>query len=504
MKSRLLSIILIATIAMSVLPMKVSPTDPIIAHDYRGSSNGFFIQESFIYRVPENLTTEDLYATKVSAFSTNILTVFCSVAFYIDTTGIAHDISPYTGFQGGGFSISCGGGLSVSGSVPISVCVASGMLSSRVWITVHSIIPFGRCDSVVLWSVPEGEPFDFTIGSTIGLWILNPFQPPMSDGAIWELSASVRSPLSTIVTPFTHTSATVVFGTKSFSGFDGDTIIPPDFWEWDFGDGSTLITTCDQVDHTYASPRMYTVKLTAYAYGRGWVSPKYVDHSTTSATIEIVPDTVNQDAFVIIENYDDNPPYELQSRYISGIGQSTSYSGHAKESNSQLWLMASITNDGQPVKGASVNLTLIDQNGERAWSSIETTNSSGIASKFLYGYEVLTVDGIYTLIAEYNSKNDTVSFSHTVCLLITGYTYDGHTAYIEDIYLVPENWEVEIYATAPSGYQFSRWIINFFWEAYDNPMCFPMEFDRLIIAEFQKESTFSYGGSCGCPVPLLR
>lgn len=499
-KARLLSIILIATIAMCLLPIKVNSTDPIIAHDYRGSQNGFFIQETFVYRVPENLSDEDLYATKVSLFSTSILTVFCSVSFSIDTTGIAHDISPYTGFQGGGFSISCGGGLSVSGSVPISACIASGILSNNVKILVGSLIPFGRCDSVVLWSVPEGEPFDFIVRSTVGLWLLNPFLPPMSDGAEWQPSAFVLSPLSTIMTSFTHTSTTVAFGTFNFPAFDGDTIISTDMWEWDFGDGSTFVTVDNQVNHTYAHPGMYNVKLTAYAYARGWFSPKYVDHFTTSATIEIVPDTVNVDALAIIENYDDSPPYELQSRYISGIGQNNSYNGHVKGYSSKVWLMASVTSNEQPVEGVLVNLTLMDQYGERAWFSRETTNASGIASEFLDVTE-MTEAGIYTLIAEVYGKKDTVSFSHIVCLLITGYTYDGYTAYIEDIYLVPESYIVEISATVPSGYQFSRWIVNFFWEAYDNPLYLLMEFDYLIIAEFQRESTSSTNG--GGRIPLI-
>jgi hypothetical protein len=484
-------------IIVPLIPIHRVFADGIISSDFRYSNWGAFSMTTNIVKFTDDVDYEDYYAVQICLNSHALqgLLFFNSISFSVTGLGEVRDARPHTGFEGGGISVGIGsGGLnSISGSVPISTCYTNGIGTTGVTIDVKSLYPAWYCDACVLFATNEGESFDWAISASCSLWTIW-VQPPIptfvqiwSDTAAWAPSSMVRPPTAVLMTKGSITTTTARFNaSQSTGGYDGDQLTTIQSYSWDFGDGSRETTTTPVVNHTYPHAGTFKTELTTYAPGIGWTSPKYIDHSTSKATIEILSDTVAIDIFMIIENYDETMT-KLESRYVSGIGQNSSYGGHVKQQYNHVWVMAYVTENGTAVSGTSVGFFLRFPDNSLNYVGWRATNASGIAlmecSPF---YSIPPTECIYGFVAMCGTKRDEVRFSYGICFFMTGFTYDGFTFYIENIYLVPESSVASVIAYPPAGWKLKKWIIDFFYEAPAyNPLYIEIGYDRLVIAQFK-------------------
>lgn len=128
------SIAVLIIVSLTWLFPSVYASEPF-TWDFRPSMNNCYTQLSKIYKIPENKSTQDLYGTWVEIASDT--KYFQAIGFDIVTSGIAQQIYPSTGPEGGGFSVGYGaGGPSISGTVPYSIVVANGRSKNHVSISI--------------------------------------------------------------------------------------------------------------------------------------------------------------------------------------------------------------------------------------------------------------------------------------------------------------------------------------------------------------------------------
>jgi len=302
------------------------------------------------------------------------------------------------------------------------------------------------------------------------------------DEAVWASGIEISPPIASIMSNGLYEGTTALFDASgSRPGYDGDSLCPITQYTWDFGDGTMLTTTDPVVEHTYSQLGMYQVKLTVYAPGQG---PGYDSYSTTETVVRCV-EQVDVDAFVEIKNYNEEDPNELECRCVGGIGHiGVAYGCHAKRFYSCIDLVVSVMGDGEPLEGVEVEYSLIYPDGEEHDFGTHVTNASGIAWTGFCFYPPATEAGIYWFVATWDGHQDIVGFSYDYCLLASGYTFDGYNFIVEEIYLVPEGEIFQVTAYPPEGYRLCRWIINFFWVAYGNPIYIPVDYDYFVMAHF--------------------
>ena len=93
---------------------------------------------------------------------------------------------------------------------------------------------------------------------------------------------------------YPEVNETVTFdASASEPGWDGDSLTPIVDYRWDFGDGSPQVAGPDPVvSHKYETPGDYLVTLEVYAPPVGSYDPLYVNISSTSQTVKVVPPVV--------------------------------------------------------------------------------------------------------------------------------------------------------------------------------------------------------------------
>jgi PKD repeat protein len=474
----LLIVAMIFTASWAVLPQALAD-DPIIDWDFRESNDGHFTMTTSVYRIPEDMSDVDIYGIKIHLHA-KAWPGCDSVMFWMKTSGNSHLIAPSTGFAGGGFSIGYGGGLTIGGSIPYAVVIDHGIGTNYVDIRVVALFDAGGYDGYAEFHVGEGEPFKWKVGVIASYWIT--FVKMWQDEAVWASGIEIGPPVASIMSNGLYEGTTALFDASgSRPGYDGDSLCPITQYTWDFGDGTMLTTTDPVVEHTYSQLGMYRVKLTVYAPGQG---PGYDSYSTTETVVRCV-EQVDVDAFVEIKNYDEEDPNELECRCVGGIGHiGVAYGCHAKRFYSCIDLVVSVMGDGEPLEGVEVEYSLIYPDGEEHDFGTHVTNASGIAWTGFCFYPPATEAGIYWFVATWDGHQDIVGFSYDYCLLASGYTFDGYNFIVEETYLVPEGEIFQVTANPPEGYQLRRWIINFFWVAYGNPIYIPVDYDYFVMAHF--------------------
>jgi hypothetical protein len=164
---------------------------------------------------------------------------------------------------------------------------------------------------------------------------------------------------------------------------------------------------------------------------------------------------------------------------VGGFGNNT-YGAHSYI-NSTIYALTFVAYQGNPVEGVQVKFTLISPDGQAIAFDPVTTDKNGIAQ---IAFQLLpqAPSGIYYLVGEANGLNDTTAFSYKECLLITGYTLDEETVYIDGFYLVAENTTLKFtIANPPSGYYFRRWILDLMYVSYSESVYLTMDDDRFLI-----------------------
>lgn len=190
------------------------------------------------------------------------------------------------------------------------------------------------------------------------------------------------------------------------------------------------------------------------------------------------------DGFIFVETFTDSSYSKLRYITIGGMGQD-GYGYHAGK-YSFISLLAGVANNGEPLINVPVRFYLVDPNGALYDFGYWYTDEHGIAGCTFAFDPGSAPQGMWWFIPVYQTASDECGFSYVYCLLITGYTYMScwNSVYIEDVYLVPENYVVSLTAQPKEGYQFKYWWINFYYECYANPIYLYMDFDCIVLARF--------------------
>lgn len=123
----------------------------------------------------------------------------------------------------------------------------------------------------------------------VTLTVTAPGAIPETD-TTWHIKKVVGSPVPTFTPPICPNLVVTFDASTSQPGFDGTNTCPITQYSWDFGDGSTPVTTTNPITyHTYHQAGEYTVTLTVYAPPSPEACPTYDPYNTNARGLQIGP-----------------------------------------------------------------------------------------------------------------------------------------------------------------------------------------------------------------------